>query len=229
VAVTLVGGRDALEPERIATLDVGYLHQTDFGEFEAVGYVNRVDNLIIRSALEPTGIERGFDEAVGAFIGAQSFFRNDPQVYLAVGTEISTRLYPVDGLDIGVSYAFQYIFNQDTGERFTDSPLHKATLWGQLRTGFGLDLGLSLHFVSDQDWVEPQFDPDDPSGFDDTPLPIDASVVVIARAGYRLFDDRLELAISGTNLADTGGNRHREHPFGNRVEARVIGSVTARF
>lgn len=229
VAVTLVGGGDQLSPERIATLDVGYLQQTDFGELELVGYLNRVTGLIIPGAFAATSPAQGFDSGVGAFIGAESLYYNNPTVYLAMGGEVSTRLYPIDGVDVGASYAFQYIFDQETGDRFTDAPMHKVTVWGQLRTRFGLDLGVSLHYVSAQEWVEPAFDPEDPSGFDSTPLPIDAFVVLIGRVGYRLFDDHLELAVAGTNLADTGQSRHQEHPFGNRVEARVVGSATWRF
>lgn len=229
VAVRLVGGGSALEPERIVTFDVGYLHQLDSAELELVAYVNRIDNLITRSALQPTSISTPFDTGLNAFVGAQSFFQNDPRVYYAFGGEASARLFPIDGLDVGLSYAFQYIVDLDTGERFTDSPLHKATLWAQYRARFGLDLGASVHLVSDQAWVEPNFDQTDPSGFDSTPLPIDGSVVVVARAGYRLFDDQLELAISGSNLADIGASRHLEHPYANQVEARVVGSITARF
>ena len=229
VAVRLVGGGSALEPERIVTFDVGYLQQLDSAELELVAYVNRIDNLITRSALQPTTISTPFDTGLNAFVGAQSFFQNDPRVYYAFGGEAAARLFPVDGLDVGLSYAFQYIVDLDTGERFTDSPLHKATLWAQYRARFGLDLGASVHLVSDQAWVEPNFDQTDPSGFDSTPLPIDGSVVVVARAGYRLFDDQLELAISGSNLADIGASRHLEHPYANQVEARVVGSITARF
>lgn len=229
VAVTLIGGKDQLEPENIATLDVGYLVQPDFGELEIVGYVNRVGNLITRTPLQPTSVDAGFNENVGAFVGAVSNYINDPRHFLAIGTELSTRLYPIDGVDFGASYAFQYIFDEDTGDRFTDSPLHKATVWGQLRTSFGMDLGLSAHFVSDQKWVEPNYDPANPTGFNTDPLPVDASIVVIGRIGQRLLDDKLELAVSGTNLTDFGSLRHREHPYANRVEARVLGSITARF
>ncbi|MCK6544415.1 TonB-dependent receptor [Myxococcota bacterium] len=230
VAVTLVGGRDTLEPENIATLDVGWLLQPGFGELEAVVYVNRVGNLITRTPLTPTSPEAGaYDPDIGAFVGAVSRYVNDTRHYLAIGTELSTRLYPVDGVDVGASYALQYIFDEDTGDRFTDSPLHKVTVWGQLRTRFGMDIGLSAHVVSDQKWIEPNYDPNDPTGFDTEPLPIDASVVVVGRVGYRMLDDKLELAVSGTNLTDFGSLRHREHPYANRLEARVFGSLTARF
>ena len=36
-------------------------------------------------------------------------------------------------------------------------------------------------------------------------------------------------ALAGPVLLDFGANRHREDPFANRVEARVLGSVIGRF
>jgi iron complex outermembrane recepter protein len=229
VAVELIGGKDQLGPERIATVDVGYLNQSDFGEVEVVAYLNRVADLIDASVFTRAPVSRGFDDSVGAYIGAEATYLNQDKAFIAVGSELSTRVYPIDGVDLGASYAFQYIVDQDTGDRRTDSPMHKISAWAQLRTKPGFDFGVSLHFVSRQEWVEPVVDPNEPSGFDRTPLPVDASLVIIARAGYRLLEDRLEIGISGTNLADTGGNRHFEHPFANRMEARVFGSVTARF
>jgi iron complex outermembrane receptor protein len=232
VAVTLVGSED-LDPEQIETVDLGYRWTPDFGDFEIVGYFNRITKLIGPGPLVPTGPEEPFQDELGAFVGGKSFYINDPRKFIGVGAEVAARIYPVDGLDVGASYAFQYIFDQDTGERFTDSPLHKVTGWGILRTSFGLDVGLSAHFVSAQDWIEPAFNPDDPSQLVECPANtdcrVDHSVVLIGRIGYRLFDDHLELGVSGTNLLDFGDNRHREHPFANRVEARVLGSVTGRF
>ncbi len=225
----LVGGFDDLDPEAIATVDIGYRWQPEWGDLEAVVYGNRVTNLIIRTPLQPTGSEERFNtDAQGLVIGNSIYF-NDPDTYIALGGEFAARIYPVDGLDLGASYAFQYIYNTLDNSRFKDSPMHKASAWGQLRTRLGLDLGLSVHLTSDQQWVEPQYDLDDPSGFDTTPLPVDASAVVMGRIGYRMLGDKLELAVVGTNLTDFGGLRHREHPFGNQLEARLMGMLTGRF
>jgi iron complex outermembrane recepter protein len=229
VAINLVGGKGSLQPEDIVTSELGYLYQGEQGEFEAVAYINRINNLITRSSLVPTGIEQEFSAQVGGFIGAQSFYQNEDRVFLAAGSEISARFFPFDGFDLGATYAYQYIIDLETNERFTDSPRHKASLWTQVRTRLGLDMGVSLHFVSEQDWIEPDFDPDDPSGFRLDPLRVDSSVVVIGRLGYRFLEDRMELAVSGTNLLDYGEQGHKEHPFANRVETRLFGSLTARF
>ncbi|MCQ3943438.1 MAG: hypothetical protein DPW22_09545, partial [Alphaproteobacteria bacterium] len=140
VGVTLAGNRD-LDPERILTFDLGYLKQGDAGAFEAVAYLNRVAGLIVRSDLALTGPGQGFDPGLGGFVAARSVYQNETTVYWAVGGEVAARVYPSDGLDLGASYAFQYIFDPETGERFTDSPLHKINVWGQVRTRVGLDVG----------------------------------------------------------------------------------------
>jgi hypothetical protein len=98
-----------------------------------------------------------------------------------------------------------------------------------LRTKTGFDAGLQLSFASDQEWVEPQFDPDAPGGFDRTPLPIEGSAVLVGRIAQRLFDDQIEFGIAGTNLLDIGSSRSREHPFANRREARVVAELIGRF
>ena len=80
---------------------------------------------------------------------------------------------------------------------------------------FGLDIGISMHFVSDQAWVEPTFKPSDPSGFDTTPLPVPSSVMMrysefqswenAVQAVARLRDSRLAAVVGGT------GQRGRSH------------------
>ncbi len=226
-AVTLVGGGDRLRPEEIATLDVGYRVETDTAHLEAVGYLNRVTNLIVRSPLSPSDGRQL--ASIDAFEIARSVYENESRAYLAGGAELSARLFLFDGVDIGANYAFQYIADEATGERFTDSPLHKVSVFSQIRTNLGVDLGVSVHYVSDQQWVEPDFDPNSPTGFDGQRLPVDASVAVLARVGYRLAKGGLELALSGYNLLDVGRVRRREHPFANRLESRVVGSLVGRF
>ena len=115
--VLAMGPEHALEPERIVTLDVGYLLQPDFGELEAVAFLNRVDNLIVFSAFQPTPPDQPFRPEIGAYVGATSTQVNDPRSFLAFGTELAVRLYPIEGVDVGASYAFQYIVDEDTGAR----------------------------------------------------------------------------------------------------------------
>ena len=65
-AIELIGGQDKLLPERILTVDLGFLQQLDFGEFEIVGYLNRLTNFINPAPLTSTSLARGFDEKTGS-------------------------------------------------------------------------------------------------------------------------------------------------------------------
>jgi iron complex outermembrane receptor protein len=234
VSAMLRGGFNDLKPESIQTIDVGYLVQPDFGEFEAVVYLNRVNNLIDASRLVPVpgGV---FNPDIGTFTSYQAVYANDPTHYLGLGTELSARVFPLEGVDLGANYSIQYIVNQDSGSQATLFPelslgtLHKFNVWAQLRTRYGLDFGAQANLVSSTRWREPSYDVNSPTGFSTTFYPIPWDLVIIGRIGYRLLEDKLELAVSGVNLADVGSERHREHPFGNRLEARVFGTVTARF
>jgi outer membrane receptor protein involved in Fe transport len=231
VGVTLAGNRD-LDPERILTFDLGYLNQGEIGQFEIVTYLNRVEGLIVRSDLVRTSPEESFDPSFGGFVAARSLYQNESTTYWAVGSEVAARAYPTDGLDLGASYAFQYIFDPETGDRFTDSPLHKINVWGQVRTDLGLDVGLSFSFTSSQEWREEISNPsprDPVEAIQRVTLPLDAYAVLSGRVGYRLFDDALELSVVGSNLTQFGDARDSQHPLGNRTEARVLGVMKARF
>ena len=73
-------------------------------------------------------------------------------------------------------------------------------------------------------WVEQVLDTErGGTAFETFSLP--SYAVLNARIGYRLFDDQLELAVTGTNLLMA----HREHPFGQRMDRRFMGHVTFRY
>ena len=61
------------------------------------------------------------------------------------------------------------------------------------------------------------------TAFVDFELP--SYVVLNARIGWRFFEDQLELAVVGTNLIE----EHREHPFGQPIDRRFMGTVTFRY
>lgn len=225
-AFVLIGGNEALEAEGIATLDLGYLLETDFGNFEAVVWGSRVTDLIVNGNISLVPLELSAEG--DAFQLGTTTFENSPDDFIGVGSELSTRLFFVDGLDIGLSYSFQYIFDEETGDQLAGAPVHKVSIWSQLRTRIGLDASLAMNVVSGYDFPEPALDPDNQSTFIDVLFPIEAHISMQARVGYRTFDERLEFAISGTNLLDFGDDRHQEHPFTNALQARILGSITGR-
>jgi iron complex outermembrane receptor protein len=92
------------------------------------------------------------------------------------------------------------------------------------RTPVGLDLSVDGAFVSSTIWVEREPNPMDPSQIVNLQNPLNAYLVLNARAGYRFFDDRLSVAVVGTQL----GPSHQEHPFGNQISSRIMGTITVR-
>ena len=65
-----------------------------------------------------------------------------------------------------------------------------------------------------------------PCGSDVGVFRVPGYAIVNARIGYRLFDDALELAVIGNNVAS---DSFRQHPFGQKISRRIFGSATLRF
>ena len=83
----------------------------------------------------------------------------------------------------------------------------------------------SLHFVSAQTWAE-QVTNAAAQRIEYQQFELPAYTLLNARLGYRFMEDRAELAVAGFNLA---GVQHRQHPFGQLVDRRVMGLATFRF
>ena len=232
-------GRD-LEPESIFSAELSYSNTgSDFFDVEIVGYFSRVSNLAPVPIPDPAdstrlrdldeeGVE--FDPFLGVYSVASALYRNEDTTYNAIGGELSVRAYPVDGLDAYVNYAFEDISvasGEPSAYRFQDrTSQHKLNLGLRYRSPFGLDLQADFHFVSDQVWAELSLEGAG-SGQDIGAASFDlpAYYMVNARMAYRLFDDQVELGVTAYNLTD---NQHRQHPFGQLLGARVLGTVRFR-
>lgn len=101
--------------------------------------------------------------------------------------------------------------------------LHKVNGGIQYRARFGLDLAADLAWTSRQVWVEQVSDATRGVRFQD--VVVDPLIWLNARIGYRLWDDRVELGVVGTNLAF---QHQRQHPFGQPLDTRVLGTVLLR-
>ncbi|HJL14802.1 MAG TPA: TonB-dependent receptor [Sandaracinaceae bacterium LLY-WYZ-13_1] len=237
--VTAFGvGNQNLAPERIVSVELGYmLQETDWFALELNGYYNLVFDQILLSqntAFRLSDFAGGrpgadYDPELEAFPLGQLQFANEEADYQQIGGEIGVRIYPVDGLDVYANYAIHEtspLDDQATGGLTDDqrTSLHKVNAGVQYRSPFGLDLSVDFHFVSDQVWVEQVLDTER-GGTRFQRFPLDAYAVLNARVGYRLFDDQLELSVVGTNLL----MEHREHPFGQVLDRRIMGHVTVRF
>jgi len=242
VTALAVGDDENLDPERITSFELGFLTQDlDVLTFEIAGYYNWVDDLIVLSAIDAfelpdyaPGGGAGFDDDLAAFPLGTLGFDNLNTRFRQVGGEVALRLFPVDGLDVYGNYAIHDTAPEGAlqggegplvfGDDDQRTSRHKVNVGLQYRSPVGLDVSVDVHWVSAQVWEEQI--PNTLTGVEFQAFELPDYVLLNARVGWRLVDDQLELAISGYNLLDQAA---RQHPFGQPMALRVLGTVTARF
>ena len=157
-------------------------------------------------------------------------FTNERATFRQLGGELGVRFYPVAGLDIYANYAIHDTRPFDKSQidpvraKLQQTSRHKVNAGIQYRASFGLDLSADLAYTSKQVWVEQVTDPTRGVRFQTFGVP--QLFWVNARIGYRLWDDQLELGVVGTNLAF---QHVRQHPYGQPLDTRVLGTAQLRF
>lgn len=237
--VTAFGvGNTSLNPERLISIELGYMNQmTEYFSLELNGYYNVVLDQILLTRNQAfrladfggaNPLARYYPEYQAYPLG-QLQFSNQAEQFQQIGGELGVRVFPVQGLDIYANYAIHETshFGGPRGDLTNDArtSAHMVNAGVQYRSPFGLDLAVDFSWQSDQVWYEQVLDTERGGvAFQRFDLP--SYTVLNARIGWRFFDDQLELAVIGTNLIDAG---HREHPFGQPIDRRFLGSVTVRF
>ncbi len=229
-------GSDRLDPERILTTEIGYRNQdSDYFALEVTAYVNLVDDAIVSSEVAAFTLgdfgsgHAGYADDIAAFSVGQVRNQNEAARFRQLGAELGVRFFPVRGLDLYANYSLHD--TSATGgvaavgrENDQRTSRHKVNVGVQYRSSFGLDLSADFHWVSSQLWVMTIPDVETGASFGAFSLP--AYAVLNARLGYRLLDGRVQLGVVGTNLVDP---RHREHPLGQRVARRFLGTLNIGF
>jgi outer membrane receptor protein involved in Fe transport len=100
--------------------------------------------------------------------------------------------------------------------------MHKLNAGLRYKTDIGLDMQVDLHVASSQGWSELTLTGSSLDAIRILDYELPAYYLVNARVSYRLMGDRLELGVTGYNITN---NRHRQHPFGQLLGARVLGTV----
>jgi iron complex outermembrane receptor protein len=229
-ASVLTRGSQTLRPERLLSFELGYR-----GEWVRYGlawdlalYQNYVNDLIVLSAVNPLPPGQAYDPTTTSYLLGQTNFQNDPVGYIARGAELGFTWSASAGLDIRLTGSLQQVVVNGTSSGpcgpCSDAPVGKLFAGVSYRTPVGLDLEVDASFSTSTVWIEREPDTADPTKIANTANPLPAYVVINARAGYRFFDDRLQIAIVGTQL----GPSHQEHPFGNLISRRVFATLMVR-
>jgi outer membrane receptor for ferrienterochelin and colicin len=167
---------------------------------------------------------------VEAFPYSSIGYTNERATFRQLGGELGVRFYPVAGLDIYTNYSIHDTSPFDKKKidpvraKEQQTSMHKVNGGVQWRARFGLDLAADAAWTSSQVWVEQVSD--ETRGVRFSTFKIDDFVWVNARIGYRLWNDQLELGVVGTNLAF---QKQRQHPYGQPLDTRVLGTTKLRF
>ncbi|WNG39848.1 TonB-dependent receptor [Archangium violaceum] len=226
-ASALSAGNLALKPERMVALELGYRGEapTLGMDWDVALYQNTVSDLIHLSAVRPLPPGESWDAASGTYLLGRSVFQNEAAVYTARGAEAGVTLAPVDGLGIKASAAFQRVSAE--GEEGLCGPCSQAPqfkLYGGItyRTRQALELGVDAAWTSATTWVEREPESEDPTRIEPLANALPAYAIINARVGYTPVKDKVSVALVGSNL----GPAHSQHPFGNRIERRVLAILT---
>lgn len=209
---------------------------SDYFTFDVAAYYNRISDIIAlknSESLTPSRFaagDGGYNDATGRYAAAFGGFTNVCSTFDQYGAELGVRTFPVSGLDVYGSYAFnQNKANNPPGcDAFRDdqrTSVHKVNAGAQLRTKAGLDAVVDFFFYSDQVWSEQRAN-FQTGGVEYVSFPLPAYALINARVGYRFKAEPIELGLAVTNLFD---NVHREHPFGQKIGRRTTVSLGYRF
>ena len=228
-ASVLTQGNVALRPERLISFELGYrgeLPQLGL-TIDLTGYWNIVSDLIVLSAVNPVDPANAFDGVSQSFLLGRSLFSNDPQTYTARGGELGITWNATKGLDLRASAALQSVVANTPVPvcgPCTQAPAAKVNAGFIYRSPVNIDFSADLSFVSATTWVEREPSPTDPTQIANLQNPLGAYTVINARVGYRFLNDRVTVALVGSQL----GPNHQEHPFGNDVNRRVFAQLTVQ-
>ena len=226
-ASALSVGNTALRAERLLAFELGYRGEApNLGmDWDVALYQNTVRDLIHLSAVQRLAPGESWDEATGTYLLGRSQFLNEAAVYTARGAEAGVSLAPIDGLGIKASAAFQYL-DSGSGEGpcgpCSQAPQLKLFGGVTYRTRSALELGVDAAWTSATIWVEREPAQDDPTRIEPLANPLAAYAVINARVGYSPVKDKVSVALVGSHL----GPSHAQHPFGNRIERRVLALLT---
>jgi iron complex outermembrane receptor protein len=233
----------ALKPEHILTTELGYLNSdSDYFTVDSAFFYNRADNL---TEVEPNRAVTIGDIAAGSVpAGASgptgfypifgSGFENQCQRYDVYGAELGARVFPVEGLDVYANTTLMNVKQDNSG----CSPAQLALLVNdartsavkvntgiQLRTRAGIDASVDVHYVSAQDWAEQVVNVQRQAIVYES-FHVDPYTLVNASVGYRFLRNHGDIRAVAFNLLD---DQHREHPFGEVLDRRLMGFFSWKF
>ncbi len=229
-----------LQPEQIFTGEIGYLNsESDYFTLDSAFFYNRVSGLIELTGTRPLTVgdlanpqvPTQPSDSTGYYPLFINGWENSCRQYNVYGAELGVRVFPVEGLDLYANYTLMEV-NQDTTGCTGPQPQsdnrtseHKVNAGVQLRTKAGFDGSIDFHYLSPQDWSE-QVQNLQRQDIEFQTFHLEAYSLLNASLGYRFLRNQAEIRGVAFNLLD---DQHREHPYGQVVDRRLMGFFSYRF
>jgi outer membrane receptor for ferrienterochelin and colicin len=232
-----------LNPEQILTTELGYLNSdSDYLTFDSAFFYNHAKNLIdvapfssitvgdLANPLVPTTP----NSQQGLYPVLLGGFENQCQQYNVLGAEVGLRTFPVEGLDLYANTTLMDVMQDNSGCSGARLALLapdartsavKVNTGIQLRTKIGFDGSVDFHYVSPQTWAEAQENVQK-QNIEYQSFHLDAYTLLNASVGYRFLKNQAEVRGVAFNLLD---DQHREHPFGQVIDRRLMALFSYRF
>ena len=236
-----------LNPEQVFTTEVGYLNsESDYFTVDTAFFYNHVNNIIELAPATPLNVGDLANPNVPSGASSQTGFYpvflggwdNQCQTFDVLGSELGVRTFPLEGLDVYANATLMDVKQNNNGcsseqlallstETAPDARTSavKFNAGIQLRTKVGIDGSVDFHYVSPQTWDEQQTDLVR-QRVDYQTYYLPSYELLNASVGYRFFKNQAELRAVGFNLLD---DQHREHPFGQLIDRRVMGVFSYKF
>jgi iron complex outermembrane receptor protein len=210
-----IHGDENLEPERITSVEVGYGAPLGSRAIASIDlFHNEIENLI-----DPSDVAY-FPSPPAPMPGipVEIAFRNTMDAEAWGGeTECSFRL--ANWLRGTVNYAYLQVEDTRSERRIESWPEHRINARLQLNPTGKVFLHLEAHWLSEAKWTWSTL------GAAQTAT-IDSRTLVSGKLAYRTLDGHLELSLAAFNLFD---EPQREHPSGEELRRRIIGSMSVQF
>ncbi|HEY1690759.1 MAG TPA: TonB-dependent receptor [Polyangiaceae bacterium] len=232
-----------VNPEQIFTTELGYLNSdSDYFTFDSAFFYNHANNLIELAPNRPVTLGDVANPAVPTapnpesglypvFLGG---FENQCQTYNVYGAELGLRTFPIEGLDVYANGTLMKVDEDQSGctpaqlallANDARTSAFKLNTGVQVRTKIGFDGSVDFHYVTPQTWAE-QIENVQQQRINYQSFYLPSYELLNASIGYHFLKNQAEIRGVGFNLLD---DQHREHPFGQWIDRRLMALFSYKF
>jgi len=201
--LSVLFGNKHLDPEKMTAYELGYRATL----FKRIGlnvelYYNELDDVIV-IVTQAIPVILSYDNAYNS---------------ISRGIEVSLDLPVTPWWTLTANYTFQEVKKTRENSDVKGTPKHKFNLGSSFTFNNGFTLDLRTHYVDDTKWDGLLED-----------VKVDDYLRLDIRIAQKLFNDKVELSVTGQNLTDKLHPEYSDGVATYEVERLIYGQVTINF